>query len=466
MRIRTGLTVALLMATVAILFVACSKGKDPSTPVASGTPSSVVSNHPQGVPPNIPHTLLGRTQCTLCHTAGISQVPAKPADHVYITSDRLCTICHKALGQETVASPNIPHTIEGRSQCLVCHSTGIASAPTVPGEMAALSNDECVLCHRTVGQGQVVTPPTPGGTPVAKPQAPNIPHTLEGRANCLQCHGTISPLPADHAGRTADICTLCHQIGHATVPTPTPGLSGTGTPSATTTPGAGRTPPNTPHTLEGRADCLLCHGSTLPTSHAGRTSATCTLCHQAAPAAAPTATPRPTAVPTPAPTTVPGQPTSTPAPTAVPSPTATPVTAGAPPKVPHTLEGRSECLLCHGTIAKLPQNHAGRTNQTCALCHQAGASPAATPTPLPTNTPTATPATGSTPAAATATATPTATPRPAPTPTSAVQQGTPSISHTLEGRSNCTMCHNGTIAPFPANHAGRTNEMCLLCHKQ
>lgn len=381
MKIRKQVVVALLAIVAVSFLIACSKSSPPNTP----TPGDVVSTRPQGVPPNISHTLLGRTQCTLCHTAGISQVPAKPADHVNITSDRLCTVCHKPLDVTTVAAPPIPHTLQGRSQCLVCHSTGLASAPVAPSEMAALSNDECTLCHGPVGQGQIGTP-VPGGTPVVKPQPPNIPHTLEGRTDCLQCHGTLVQLPEDHAGRPVEICTVCHQPGHATVPTPmpTPGPSATGTPSATATPGAGRTPPNIPHTLEGRSDCLLCHSSTLPQSHVGRTSETCTLCHQPGVVATPTATPKPTATPsptataTPVPTVAPGEPTPTPAPTSTPTatPTVTPVptpTAASqePPKIPHTLEGRSNCTTCHnGTIAPFPANHAGRTNETCLLCHK------------------------------------------------------------------------------------------------
>ena len=50
-------------------------------------------------------------------------------------------------------------------------------------------------------------PTTPTGGP------PAIPHTLEGRDDCLMCHGEtgIKPFPADHAGRTNDTCTACHQ---------------------------------------------------------------------------------------------------------------------------------------------------------------------------------------------------------------------------------------------------------------
>ncbi len=41
------------------------------------------------------------------------------------------------------------------------------------------------------------------------------------------------------------------------------------------------------------------------------------------------------------------------------------------------------------------------------------------------------------------------------------------ISHPVEGRENCVMCHQpgGGVKPAPADHAGRTKETCLTCHK-
>ena len=41
------------------------------------------------------------------------------------------------------------------------------------------------------------------------------------------------------------------------------------------------------------------------------------------------------------------------------------------------------------------------------------------------------------------------------------------VSHELEGRSECLMCHSGAmeeIAAAPANHEGRGNDTCLWCH--
>ncbi|MFC2010933.1 hypothetical protein ACFLUR_01410 [Chloroflexota bacterium] len=53
---------------------------------------------------------------------------------------------------------------------------------------------------------------------VEEPAAPTsgtmaISHPLEGREDCLQCHGegTFKPFPADHAEHSNDTCTACHQ---------------------------------------------------------------------------------------------------------------------------------------------------------------------------------------------------------------------------------------------------------------
>lgn len=107
--------------------------------------------------------------------------------------------------------------------------------------------------------------PAPAPSPAAIPMA--IPHTLEGRDNCLLCHQNgDQALRADHTGRPVDICTSCHQPEETAPATP---------PVAA--------PTAIPHELEGRDDCLLCHQSgslAVPDDHAGRDSETCTSCHQ------------------------------------------------------------------------------------------------------------------------------------------------------------------------------------------
>jgi hypothetical protein len=43
------------------------------------------------------------------------------------------------------------------------------------------------------------------------------------------------------------------------------------------------------------------------------------------------------------------------------------------PAIPHTLEGRSACLACHGPgkVKPVPADHAGRAESTCTGCHHA-----------------------------------------------------------------------------------------------
>jgi hypothetical protein len=44
----------------------------------------------------------------------------------------------------------------------------------------------------------------------------------------------------------------------------------------------------------------------------------------------------------------------------------------------------------------------------------------------------------------------------------------PQISHTLEGREDCLMCHDiaSEIRPSPSNHGDYTTAQCVLCHKE
>jgi hypothetical protein len=47
-----------------------------------------------------------------------------------------------------------------------------------------------------------------------------------------------------------------------------------------------------------------------------------------------------------------------------------------PPAIPHTLEGRSDCLVCHQTgvagAPRVPADHSGRPNAVCQGCHKPG----------------------------------------------------------------------------------------------
>jgi nitrate reductase cytochrome c-type subunit len=231
---------------------------------------------------------------------------------------------------------------------------------------------------------------------------------------------------------------------------------GPATPSEpTATPIAGG-PPAIPHSLEGRDQCLGCHASgapdfpQVPEDHAGRTNDMCSLCHSpaGAVAATPSVTPVPAATATPAsPPTATATPSQPPAPDA----TETPVPEG-PPAIPHSLEGRGQCLGCHASgssaFPQVPEDHAARTNDICTNCHSASVSPAPSPTPI---APVAT-----------------ATPEPEEQEKEGKpEEGPPAIPHTLEGRDQCLGCHGSGFPSFPQvpdSHAGRTNDMCTLCH--
>jgi hypothetical protein len=225
--------------------------------------------------------------------------------------------------------------------------------------------------------------PNPNATP------PQIPHPIGGSPDCQICHAQTSkvkPFPADHVGRTNDMCLACHK---PTIPPTT---------STTTTSTAGG-PPAIPHDTAGRTQCLGCHGTgaagvpQIPQFHKdyGFTNNNCLTCHKsgvsAQPAAAP-ATSAPTQQPQPSATVSTAAPSPTPA-TAAPSaapgmsatatptaeaPTEAPAVSG-PPNLPASHAGRTAgCTACHSTgvggAPKFPADHAGRTDDMCKACHK------------------------------------------------------------------------------------------------
>ncbi len=122
-------------------------------------------------------------------------------------------------------------------------------------------------------------------------------------------------------------------------PSPAPAPAPAPAPTPAPTPPPAAIPMAIPHELEGRDNCLLCHQNgdqALRADHTGRPVDICTSCHQ----------PETPAAPAPPP-------------------------AAAPTAIPHELEGRDDCLLCHqsGSLA-VPDDHAGRDSETCTSCHQ------------------------------------------------------------------------------------------------
>jgi hypothetical protein len=101
-----------------------------------------------------------------------------------------------------------------------------------------------------------------------------------------------------------------------------------------------------------------------------------------------------------------------------------------PTAMSHTPEGRADCMMCHKAgamepVPDAPASHNELPADICLMCHA--------------------------PDAAVQTTAPTA------------------LAHSLEGRDDCMMCHKpGAMEPVPdapADHEGRDNKYCTLCHK-
>ena len=223
--------------------------------------------------------------------------------------------------------PPIPHPLEGRDACLGCHEAGLAGAPKVPADHAGRTNDMCRLCHQPASAAP--TSPTVSASPTSA-ASPTTAATSTVEATSTRLH--LQPRkqrrqPPWFLLRRVRLQPVqlqplrpCRQLPQLQLLAPSPTAT---RPAATATP-AGPAP--VPHTLEGRQDCLKCH---------------------IAPATKATA-------------------------------------VGGPPTIPHTLVGRQTCLACHqegiGGAPRVPQNHAGRTNDTCQGCHKPKEA-AATPAP-------------------------------------------------------------------------------------
>ena len=165
---------------------------------------------------NLPIVDRTRDLCGGCH----AKLAARPADFPQVDMSVMggtapCVTCHNPHDPRAGKPPKVPHSIAGLtvSDCKSCHvpHQGIEQvAPPVPHTLDGRS--DCLACHGPNSPSQPIAPP-------------NIPHTLDGATNCLQCHapGAYKPFPADHAGRTNDMCQTCHHPAATPTPTTTAG---------------------------------------------------------------------------------------------------------------------------------------------------------------------------------------------------------------------------------------------------
>ncbi len=207
---------------------------------------------------------LARTGVPSAATAPPSSPPASPLAETApgmggaVPANADCGACHltnaRVIGLRSI--PAMGHPLQGWTQCTACHSTQTLVA-TAPGH-TGIHASACLTCHR------------PGNLPAPLSR----PHRALQNVECLDCHGTTAPLPADMTHRSERVCWLCHRLPEVQPPVPAHS------------------------TLSGETDCLTCHVAgkvgALPADHATRTSSECLLCHDVPGAAA---TPRPSPAP-------------------------------------------------------------------------------------------------------------------------------------------------------------------------
>jgi NapC/NirT cytochrome c family, N-terminal region/Doubled CXXCH motif (Paired_CXXCH_1) len=356
-----------------------------------------------------------RLECNLCHTIPLVALPGQPVPPIALAP--------------SVPEPESHHSTTWLSEHRYRFDASCANCHTVDNPGGSDNSSFCSnsACHGTDWQyagldapkvKELAAPPSvPSG--VAKA----IPHPISPKTDCQICHipEGVRPAPENHASFTDDMCTSCHGATLEEQPiviTPTP-VATTGPEGAATPVPSG--PPAIPHEVAGREQCLMCHDPVgnvrpAPQDHAGRTVDTCQMCHKLAGTVS-EATPQPAAT----------------------------VEAGggiaAAPPIPHDLAGRDDCLVCHnpaGGLRPAPADHAGRTKDVCQTCHKpAGTSSEAM------SQPSATAEEGGAIA------------------------GAPRIPHDLAGRDDCLVCHNpaGGLRPAPADHSGRTKDVCQTCHQ-
>jgi len=297
---------------------------------------------------------------------------------------------------------------------------------------------ECDSCHYTLKSD------------LFSPLAPATPHPVDGLDDCLVCHGTNAAIPfkQDHPWSSNEACATCHQSAPKLK-----GLEASGPPE--------KAKPM-PHNPKGLEKCLVCHGpagtNALKKDHPWATEDTCISCHVEAD--------RFVSVPLSNP----------------------PVT----PDVRHPTNGFEDCLSCHGQPAIMPfsTNHPWSTNNACTQCHKQSTAPlqvshaSYTPGPAVPHT-----TNGLTNCLSCHQSKPThpwtngnlcsachefgrtggavgagggggggGSAQPPPL--------ARSVTHSITGLDNCLACHSlSGVRPFTADHVGRPNTMCLICHQ-
>jgi hypothetical protein len=157
--------------------------------------------------------------CVACHTAGqeltyeCANCHQPPSDTHFNDN---CEQCHTPTSFADATMPPELHPIplvgaHQRATCDVCHAEGqrvpeyVCSNCHRPPENHF--TESCDTCHTPEGWAESAAALVSG--------APQIPHDLDGREDCMLCHdpaGQILPAPATHSDYTVAECTLCHKV--------------------------------------------------------------------------------------------------------------------------------------------------------------------------------------------------------------------------------------------------------------
>ncbi len=348
-------------------------------------------------------------------TTAITTLPA-PVDAAPVFSPLTQTPIPSPTVENNQLGAPIPHPIEGQEQCSTCH--GPSGVRPYPADHAGRPDESCQICH---------SPGTAADSGTTESIAAAIPHTIEGKELCSQCHGdatSLVPMPVGHIQPVEDAtCTLCHK--------PVAGAGDIEMPAGA---------PAIPHPVgeDPYVDCAVCHGldkmKPFPANHESFPVDQCTTCHQSAPAesgaAETTATPE--------------------AETGAAAPSG-------PKPIPHPIDGDAyaDCTVCHGAdqMKPFPENHASFASDSCTTCHQpAGAPEAETAEATPEATVAATPEAASTPEGESA----------------APSSGPQPIPHSIVEPTyqDCIVCHGvGQLKPFPPSHEAFPVSACAGCHQ-
>jgi hypothetical protein len=98
--------------------------------------------------PVMSHELEGRDQCLMCHSGMMAEMPAVPETHEG-RGNETCLWCHGTdSAMQTLQPKAIPHELEGRTECLMCHSGMMADMPAAPADHEGRENKHCQMCHK------------------------------------------------------------------------------------------------------------------------------------------------------------------------------------------------------------------------------------------------------------------------------------------------------------------------------